>query len=219
MSIPGSITTQITDGKNHVTTEFLAMSPEQWADKHMVLRYRQPALDTDGPDHFARRCWKMLCDEYAALRGWFTEEGVFSPLLHSRFLQMKLSGPIGDGIGWDFRPNGDPHPAMLQFKCQMICALRMIDLIPVDDRKSGNAQFATALGAIRSAHMARASIHSWRPQPHSGKEIPGAEMSRRWVSFQTFTYMMRAGADPNWAWQASRCLTEMGPVDEDRPAY
>lgn len=219
MAFAGSITSQITDGKNHVTTEFLGMKPTDWADKHMVLRYRQAMLDSDESTHFARRCWRNLCDEYTALRSWFTEDGAFSPLLHSRFLQMKLSGPIGDGIGWDFKPNGDPHPSMLQFKCQMICALRMIDLIPAEDRKSGNAQFATALGAIRSAHMARASIHSWRPQKHSERDVTGAEMSRRWVAFQTFLYMQRAGADPGWSWEASRCFTDMGPVDEARAAY
>jgi len=224
MALTRSITSLITDGKGFATKEFLVISLEQWANTQMGQRYGQTHLETDDNTNFATLCWRYLKEEYRALRSWFQDDGKLSPLLQSKFLSTKLSGPLGNGIGWDFKPNGDPEPRMLQFKGTLISARRSAELIPQENRNSGNMQFGGIVKIVRSAYTARSELHSWRPVilVNEGKEkvqYSGADMSRRWVSFRTYTFLIDVGADPVWAWEASRCRALFGPVDEERGAY
>lgn len=220
MALTRSITSLITDGRGYATQEFLACTPEKWADEHMAERYGQTCLAKDPSEHFATLCWEYLREEYRSLRSWFTDDGKLSNLLQSKFVTTKLSGPVGLGIGWDFKPNGDPEPRMLQFKGTLVAAVRAVEVMPKDTRNSGNMQFGGIVKIIRSAYTARAEIHSWRSQSGEGDaKFSGAEISRRWVSFRTYTMLIQIGADPVWSWEASRCKALFGPVDEDKGAY
>jgi hypothetical protein len=224
MSLTRSITSIITDGCGFATKEFLSTTAERWADEHLALRYRQTHLASDGVDHFSHLCWQYLCEEYKALRSWFQDDGKISLLLQSKFLTTRLTGPLGNGIGWDFKPNGDPEPRMLLFKGTLISAQRSAELLPKESRNSGNMQVGGIVKIVRSAFTARAEVHSWRANTvvEEGKEkvlYSGADMSRRWVSFRTYTFLVNVGADPVWAWEASRCKALFGPIDEDRNAY
>lgn len=224
MALSRSITSLITDGRGYATQEFLAISPDKWADTQMGLRYGQTKLETDPIDHFTTLCWDYLRSEYRALRSWFQDDGKLSPLLQSKFLATKLSGPLGNGIGWDFKPNGDPEPRMLLFKGTLISAQRSAELLPKESRNSGNMQFGGIVKIVRSAFTSRAELHSWRAQTTLADgtdkvQYSGADMSRRWVSFRTYTFLVNVGADPVWAWEASRCKALFGPIDEERGAY
>lgn len=217
MALTRSITSLITDDTGHATQDFLSCTPERWADIQMANRYGQMCLSTDGDNHFARLCWQYLCEEYKSLRAWFTVEGRLSSVLQSKFLMSRLSGPVGDGIDWDFKPNGDPEPRMLQFKGTLIAAQRAAELIPAEGRNSGNMQFGGLVKIIRSAYSARAEIHSWRPVSGEGDvKYSGTDMSRRWVSHRTNILLTRLGAPPGWSWEASRCRALFGPIDEER---
>lgn len=223
MALTRSITSLITDeGTGHARKDFLASNAEVWAQTHMAQRYGASApLESDGLNHISRLCYEYLQDEYRALRGWFTDEGKLSPLLQSKFLSTRLSGPLGDGIGWDFKQNGDPEPQMLQFKGTLISATRSAELLPVDARNSGNMAFGGIVRLVRTAYTARAAMHSWRaimkkaPEGHEEVDVDGAELSRRWVAFRTYNFMVELGAEPVWAWEASRCKSSLGAVDEE----
>ncbi len=224
MALTRSITSLITDGRGYATQDFLACTPEKWADEHMAERYGQTRLVKDASDHFAVLCWDYLREEYRSLRSWFTDDGKLSNLLQSKFIHTKLSGPLGLGIGWDFKPNSDPSENMLQFKGTLIAAIRAAEMIPPRARTSGSIQFGGIVKIIRSAYTARAEIHSWRPSTEvlEGKEsvkYSGADLSRRWVAFRTNTLLIQLGADSAWAWEASRCKALFGCVDEERNAY
>jgi hypothetical protein len=220
MALTRSITSLITDGRDYATKEFLTLSPETWASEHMASRYGHTHLPTDHEDSFANLCFEFLKEEYRSLRSWFTDDGKFSPLLQSKFMTTRLSGPVGNGIGWDFMPNGDPEPRMLQFKGTLISAQRSAELIPPASRNSGNMQFGGIVKIVRSAYTARAELHSWRQQSSdNGLKCSGAEMSRRWVAFRTYTFLITMGAEPVWAWEASRCKAIFGMVDEDKATY
>lgn len=210
----GSIISQITVG-GRITTEFLAMTPDEWATRQFLARYQVDILPTEIGRHFARRCWEYLTEEYSALRAWFTDDGSLSTMLASRFLDLRLTGPIEDGIGWDFTKNGEPNIQIIQFKAQTIMGLRMLNLVPDVDRNSGNPQFAICFNLLKTAYTARAAAHRWRPTLTG---ISGADLSRRWVAWKVFNHMLVTGCDPDWAWQASKCLSEFGPTDEDRRA-
>lgn len=231
MALTRSITSLITDGRGYATKEFLVMTPEKWADEHMAERYGQVHFQKDSTDHIATLCWNYLCEEYRSLRSWFTEEGKLSPLLQSKFVTTRLSGPVGNGIGWDFKANGDIETRMLQFKGTLIAAIRAGEVMPKDTMNSGNMQFGGLVKIIRSAYTARAEIHSWRSltqvkgdkedkaQTEETVKYSGADLSRRWVSFRTYTMLIQIGADPVWSWEASRCKALFGPIDEDRGAH
>ena len=224
MALTKPLTSLITDGNGIALTSFLASTSEKWADEHLSLRYGQVRLSTDNQDHFASLCWEFLKQEYIALRAWFQPDGKLSPLLQSKFLNTKLSGPLGTGIGWDFKSDGTPEPRMLLFKGTLIAAQRAAELLPIEQRNSGSMQFGGLIKIVRSAYTARAEVHSWRAQTiiENGKEkiqYPGSEMSRRWIAHRSFTFLISVGAEPVWAWEASKCKTLFGPVDEERNAY
>lgn len=224
MALTQSITSLITDGRDYATQEFLSTTPDQWANKHMAERYGQTCLIKDGYNHFAMLCWDHLKEEYRSLRSWFTDEGKLSPLLQSKFVSMKLSGPVGLGIGWDFKPNGDAEPRMLQFKGTLISAIRAAEIIPPESKNSGSSYFGGIAKIIRAGYTARAEIHSWRSHMEiiENKETvkySGADLSRRWVAFRTFTMLVQIGAESNWAWEASRAKALFGCIDEERNAY
>lgn len=224
MALSRSITALITDGTGHATTEFLGMFPEEWATTHIQLRYGAAPPSVDDPeDHIARRCFAFLVEEYKVLRSWFTDDGRLSNLLQSRFLERR-TGPIGDGIGWDFKPNGDPEPRMLQFKGTLVSCSRSAELIPARQRNSGAIQLGGIVRLVRGAYTARAELHHWRAQmkmekDEAGRErevvvVDGEKLGQRWVAFRTYNFMLGLGAEPTWAWDASRCRQIFGSVDE-----
>lgn len=221
MALTRSLMALITDGTGHATTEFLGHSPDSWATAHIQRRYgAAPPSEEDPPDHIAHQCFEFLRDEYRILRGWFTEDGTLSPLLQSRFLDQKI-GPLRDGIGWDFRPNGDPEPRMLQFKGTLISCARSAALIPPERRNSGVIQLGGIVRLVRGAYTARAELHPWRAiyKEEGGHEVlvwDGEQLAQRWAAMRSYTFMVRLGADPSWAWEACRCKQLFGDVDDQR---
>lgn len=218
MPLTRSITSLITDGCGLATNEFLTMSPDQWATQHMAQRYGHTRHDYDPPQHFASLCYAYLVEEHAILRNWF-QDNKLSSLLQSKFLQTQPQ--LGDGIGWDFKPNGDPELLMIQFKTQLISAYRSLESIPLPDRNSGSPAFSGIRMMVRSAYESRARLHAWRPQTGvsiAGEKvmIPGSDMSRRWVAYQTLVFLIKAGLEPSWVWEASKCRGVFGPADEER---
>lgn len=224
MALSRSITALITDGTGHATTEFLAKFPEEWAREHIQRRYGAAPPTEDDPDgHIVRLCFNFLVEEYRALRSWFTDDGKLSNLLQGRFLDQ-MSGPIGAGIGWDFKPNGDPEPRMLQFKGTLISCARSAELIPPHQRNSGAIQLGGIVRLVRGAYTARAELHNWKSQMRMEKDeegrqrevvvVDGERLAQRWVAFRTHTFMIGLGADPMWSWDASRCRQIFGSVDE-----
>ena len=215
MALTRSLTALITDGTGHATTQFLGYSPQEWATEHIQRRYgAAPPTEDDPEDHVVRRCFEFLEDEYRILRGWFTDDGRLSNLLQSRFLDRK-PGPLGDGIGWDFKPNGDPEPRMLQFKGTLISCARSAELIPLERRNSGVIQLGGLVRLVRGAYAARAELHHWNAL-YKNEELlyDGEQLSQRWAAFRSYTFMVGLRVDPSWAWDASRCRQIFGPVDE-----
>jgi hypothetical protein len=216
MALTRSILSLITDGDGKAKTDFLLLTPAQWADQQMLVRYSMGKMATDSEDYFPYRCWETLCKEYLALRTWFSPDGTLQPLLQSAAITNRLSGPLGDGIGWDFKTNGDPDLRMTSFKTTLIAACRAAEGLPAADRNSGNGQFGGLAMTIRNAYTERASIHRWVGVEDGDVKFTGADMSRRWAAHMTFTFIIRLGADRKWAWEASKCKTIFGPVDEER---
>lgn len=207
--------------QNHATVAFLTATAEQWADAQMLLRYRIPTGPTDPADHFAKRCWEKLKEEYRVLRTWFLEDGSFSPLLHSRFMSTLNSGPIGDGIGWDYGKGGEIDQGMLRFKCAVLAATRAAEAIRPEDRDAvGTPLLGSAMRMIRSAYYERAAMHRWRPFMQGGKQLfSGTEMSDRWVAFRTYSFLLRFGAEHAWAWETSKAKAVFGPTDEEQSPF
>jgi len=212
MALNRTVLSLVSDGQGHIDAGFAATSPEEWAHAQMRLRYGHALLDEDDAYSFPRQCFDSLVAERKALSSWFDDCGRLSPLLQSAFLLNRFSGPVGDGIGWDFRPNGDPEPRMLLFKGTLIAVTRSSALIPAEQRNRGNMQFGGLATMVRSAYTERAALHTWRGDDTSG--IDPADMSRRWVSHMTYTFLLRIGAEREWAWDASKCRKVFGPVDE-----
>lgn len=196
-------------------TDFLTTTPELWADKQMQLRYGTARLESDDLNSFPMQCWKLLCDEYSMLRTWFTDDGKLNITLQSASIQNRLTGPIGDGVGWDFKTNGDSEHRMTYFKGVLIAATRAAALLPPNDRNNGNAQFGGLLRFVNGAYNMRAEVHRWRTIEMGGVVYSPTDMSRRWVAMQTYTFVMRLGADNRkWAWEASKCIGVFGPFDD-----
>ena len=210
MALTQSIVSLVTDGQGYATKTFLETTPTEWADAQMKVRYGHTVLDTDGAYTFARLCYDQLVEERKSLSSWFDDSGKLNPTLQSAFMSNKLHGAIGDGIGWDFKPNGDPEHRMTIFKGTLVAASRSADLIPQERRNRGNMQFGGLATMIRSAYTERAALHTWR----GDEDLSGADMSRRWVAHMTFVFLLRLGAERTWAWDASRSRTVFGPVEE-----
>lgn len=219
MALTKSILSLITDGAGKAKTDFLLLTPAQWADQQMLVRYSMSKLPTDTEDYFPYRCWEHLCKEYLALRAWFAPDSTLNPLLQQASITNRLSGPLGDGIGWDFKTNGDPELRMTSFKTMLIAACRAAEGLPAGDRNSGNGQFGSLALTIRNAFTERAAMHRWVGVDTEDLKLTGADMSRRWAAHMTFTFLIRLGADRRWAWDVSKCKTILGPVDDERQAY
>lgn len=203
-----------TDGT--IKPEFASVTPEAWAQQQMLARYNQIVTDQDGPNDFPQQCFEKLLEERSALSTWFDDAGHLSPTLQSVFMMNRLSGPIEDGLGWDFRPDGSPEPRMLVFKGTLMAVWRSSQLIQPKDRTGGNMQFGGLATLVKSAYTERARLHSWRnyDPTNDSRRFTGAEMSQRWVAYRSFLFLLRIGASDRWAWEISGCHKLCGPVDE-----
>lgn len=213
------ITTLIASADGTIRPDFAASSPDDWAASQMFKRYNQVVSDSDGPGDFPRICFEKLRDERVSLSTWFNEaDGKLSPTLQSVFMVNRLAGPIDDGIGWDFRPDGSPEQRMLVFKGTLLAVWRAAGLIAPKDRTVGNMQFGGLATLVKSAYTERAKLHTWRGyQPENDpRRFTGLEMSHRWVAHRSFLFLLRMGAPERWAWEISGSLKAFGPFEEKK---
>jgi hypothetical protein len=223
MAISKPIAQLISDPDGTALQTFLTASPESWAAEHFGRRYGQ-ALPTEeelqNASSVAARCYRALLEEFTVLRGWFTPEGTLSPLQMAPFLASLRNKPVADGLGWDFTASGEAQLLMQQFKGQLIFCQRAALDVPLHSRTQHNLQFAGLMRLVRSAYGNRADLHSWRPRlkRKDGREVvelTGAELSRRWVAFRSYTFMIQVGCDPHTSWLSCKCHDVFGHVDED----
>lgn len=216
-----NIDSLVADRNGIALKNFLATTQEEWAAKHMALRYNAavPAAGED-PGTFPSRCYNHLKSEYAQLRAWFTEpEYKLSALLQSKFLSAQFNGPLGDGFGWDFRRDGDTEPRMLQFKSTLIACYRQMEMLPRSDRTISNVSVSGIARLVVGAYRSRAEIHMWRSVERRKDDkvilvCSGEELARRWVAFRTHAYLGSLGLDPAWSWAVSGCQKIFGVIDE-----
>lgn len=199
-----------------ILTSFATTTPEAWADQQMLKRYGQVITEADAADSFPRACWAKLVDERAAVATWFDGAGKVSPTLQSIFMVNRMVGPIDDGLGWDFEPDGKPCQRMLVFKGTLLAVCRTAALIQVADRHGGNMQFGGLAALVKSAYTERARLHTWRGYQgqSAAPGISGADMSARWVAYRSFLFLLALQAAHHWAWEASNCRRIFGPVCE-----
>lgn len=220
MALSRSITSLVVDPLGQVTQDFLTHSQKGWADLHMQLRYgAAPPLAEDPADHPAVLCHNHLRNEYTAIRSWFDSSGKLVPLLMSKHLAKELSGPLGNGISWDFKASGDPEPLMMQFKATLIACRRTWESKANQGGKeldSGSLMMGGLARLARSAFAARAEIHNWHEITEKKVSVTGAELARRWIATQTFVFLLRAGAQEDWAWSTSKAREVFGSIDTDR---
>lgn len=196
------------------TEEFLAFKPKDWAKDQMAERYGHLLKDTDGANSIPYLCFEHLKREYRALLTWFNPNNEFVPTLQSAFMAQRVSGPLGDGIGWDFKPNGDPCQEMLIFKNTLMSVWRAAEAVPPQQRVSGNPRFGGMATLIRSAYEERAKLHRWTPcRDPKWAILTGADISARWVAHSTFVFLLQLGVDKRFAWEAARCQKLYGPYD------
>ncbi len=223
MAISKPITQLISDADGSALQTFLTASAESWAADHFGRRYSQ-ALPTPeelaSPTSIAARCYQALLDEFHVIRGWFTPEGKLSRLQMAPFLASLRNKPVADGLAWDFAASGDALPLMQQFKGQLIFCQRAAADVAYSDRTQHNLQFAGLMRLVRAAYGNRADLHNWRPRikRKEGRDVvefTGAELSRRWVAFRSYTFMIQAGCDPYTSWLSCKCHDIFGHVDEE----
>lgn len=217
MPLSLNINTLIADADGLALKEFLKTPDTKWAANAMLRRYGQapPDHEVDLPTSWASRCFDHLVAENRILRGWFTDSGKLSPLLQAPFLAQLRAAPMRDGLGWDFKLNGDGEPEMQQFKGTLIYIERCALAMPLADRDMGNLRFAAFLRLARAAYESRAALHPWRPAVQGTKVLyDGAELAKRWVAMRVHSFMVQLGADPYAAWEGSKCRVVFGPVDE-----
>ena len=211
MAFSKLITVLISDGNGAMSKDFFSLTAEQWAIEHMQHRYGSaPPAPGDPEDHPAVMCYNGLVKEHRVIRGWFTKDGLLSPLMMSQTLARQLGGAIGSGYGWDFQVTGEPDLNMMQFKGTMIAVHRMLELKPRSTKlERGGAEIGGIAKLVRAAHMMRAESHIWTDID----KTPAVEVSSRWVSFRTFNFLVRSGVEPEWAWGMSKCREVFGPID------
>jgi hypothetical protein len=215
MALTKSIVALITDGNGQARTDFMLKSPEQWANEQMALRYNTNIADTDLDGEFPYICWEHLKEEHEILRQWFTDDGKLNLTLQSASIINRLSGPIGDGMGWDFKANGDPEVRMVYFKSTLIAAARAAALIPYKNRDDANQQFSGIAKLVHGAYSMRSEIHRWRGFEYNKVNYTPAEVSHRWVAMQTYNFLVRLGVPrPARLWSLSKCNTVFGAFDE-----
>jgi hypothetical protein len=205
-----------------IRADFLQTTPIQWADSHMALRYQvSPPNKDEGPDHPARLCHAYLQEEYRDLRSCIMSDGSFSTLLLGRIYATQQKRPVGNGIGWDFTSGGDVEPRMLSFKLALITSRRSVDGLPKTDVGwSGHAMIGGACKTLRAGLQMRAAIEQWPNvnEKRNGQsiQVSGGELSRRWIVFQTYNFLISCGIDAGLAWSMSRAPEVFGAID--RPA-
>ena len=215
MALNKSIVDIITDENGVAKNEFLLMKPEEWATQQMLYRYSTALSESDKERDFPHLCWDHLKDEYDIIRQWFTEDGRLHMTLQNASIINRLSGPIGDGMGWDFKASGEPEIRMVFFKTQLMAAARSAAMIPFKNRDDGNQQFAAITKTIHSAYSLRAEIHRWRGVDDGGRYYTPADISHRWVAMQTYNFILGLGVPrPARHWNPSRCRSVFGPFDE-----
>jgi hypothetical protein len=208
MAFTNSITSLITDQRGMALRDFITSKPEAWAREHMQKRYGHAPPQED-----------ELIKEHGQLKSWFTEEGKLSILLQSKFLSTRLAAPIGDGIGWDFRSDGDPDSRMLHFKTTLMACERTAVTLPATERHAGSAHLVGLIKWAISAFETRAEIHNWRQGSLKGVAFDGENLAGRWVAFHSFMFVNSLGFDlhPDWLWGATQCQRIFGPVGEINP--
>lgn len=212
MALSKSITSLIAESNGAISQSFLALKAEEWAVDHMQRRYNAaPPNPGDTEDHPAKMCFTALVNEHHIVRRWFTSEGQLSPLMMAQSLARQLAGgSIGNGYGWDFLPTGDPDPSMLQFKGMLIAMHRVLELKPRSQKlEQGGAEIGGVAKLVRSAYMTRAETHPWT----AVGDVSAADVSRRWVSFRTYNFLVRSGVEPEWAWGMAKCRDVFGTID------
>lgn len=219
MAMLQTILALITDNAGNATKDFLMKTSSQWADEQMLLRYSQAKHPDDTEDSFPFACWDQLRAEYDALRSWFDQDGKLNLLLQSASLVKRMSGPIDDGVGWDWKQNGDPEHQMRMFKGMVIAIHRAMSLIPRQDRNNGNKQMGGLATLIVSAYNSRAALHRWNGASGKGTDQPNASgviMSRRWVAHMSYTLLVQLGAIRKWSWEVSKCKNVFGVIEEEK---
>lgn len=200
--------------EGRATDDFMAYKPKAWANDQMRERYGHVLLDDDGANSFPYLCYQHLQREYRGLLTWFDGDRNFMPTLQSVFMTQRVSGPLGDGVGWDFKPNGDPCHEMIVFKNTLLSVWRAAHGVPPRHRISGNPRFGGMATMIRSAYEERAKLHRWTPcRDPKWARLTGAEISARWVAHSTFVFLLQLGVDKRFAWEAARCQKLYGPYD------
>lgn len=211
----------IADASGYGRTDFLSLTPQQWADREMLRRYRQgPPVPGESPTSLASRCYQFLLSEHALIRSWFQEDNKLSHLMMSRTVGEQLNRPLGDGIGWDFDRAGELNPRATQFKGTIVALERSTTLYDIARRPgaydlhlSGVARF------MRGAYQTRAEGHPWIAlEKREGSRIlslSGEEQCRRWVAFRVYSALLKLGTEPEWAWDASGSRTVFGPIESD----
>jgi hypothetical protein len=197
----------ISDSSGSARTDFLQCPAADWAERNMRLRYGACGPEEGEPaTSFVSKCWAHLLEEHRTLRTWFTDDGKLSTLLQTKFNPFRSTGPLGDGVGWDFDGNGDPLSGMVSFKTMLLSAWRLADAVARKRRNASDMQFATALRLVRTGYTTRAGIHTWRD----------TALAQRWIAYQTLTFLLAFDADPSWAWDAAKMKTWFGPTDDER---
>jgi hypothetical protein len=205
MALSRSILHLIADENGKIAPAFLQLRPSEWASQHMQRRYGAvvPADDVD-PRHPTKLCYDFLLEEYRILRSGFDKEGTISRLLMSRSLSTQRTAPIGNGIGWDFRPDGDPEPSMLQFKGTLMACRLAADLRTHD----GGGELGGIAKLVRAGYQARADLHIW----NAVDDVSGADIARRWIAFQTYNFLINCRVEEMLAWSTSRCREVFGTI-------
>lgn len=211
-----TIKSLISNEEGYILPSFAATTPEQWAEQQMMARYNQVINAKDAEGSFPRLCYEKLKEEREALSTWFDDKGKLSPTLQTIFMTNRLSGPIDDGLGWDFTPDGSPEYRMLVFKGTLLAVWRSAHLMPLKDRHGGSMQFGGLATLSKSAYAERARLHNWRGYrpDNDNRSFNGEEMGLRWAAYRSFLFLLSLGTNPRWAWEASGAFKCFGPVDE-----
>jgi hypothetical protein len=210
MTFSQPILSLVCDEVGSPLVSFLTAKPDEWVAEQMRLRYAAvPPAAEDPPDHPAVLAAAYLHHERVLLKNWFVD-GKLSTMLMSRTLSRLSTGPIGNGFSCDFLADGTPDVRMLRFKGTLIAAYRSAELKPSGKRLDcGGHELSAVAKLVRSAYMTRATAHSWTAEG----SVPGAELAKRWIAFRTHSFLVRFGAEDNWAWNLSGANKVFGPVD------
>jgi hypothetical protein len=204
----------VTSPDGQALTAFLVQSGQEWADKQMAARYGFAGPPTTP---FSRRCHGQLMTEYNAVRSWF-QNGKLSNLLMSKTAAAMASAPLGDGVGWDFKPDGDPDLRVIQFKTTLLAAERTAENLPARERHVGSPHSVGLARLVYSAYKARSEGYRWKASTWKGTEYDGESLAQRWAAIQAYTFFLRMGFDASvdWLWTTMQCQAAFGLIREVR---